>query len=158
MISEQSAGAIAFRGNPPRLLMIHDSYNRWTFPKGLIEPGEDGRDAAVRELAEETGVGGRILSELGVVRYFYTRPDKELVRKQVWFYLVEATGEEIKPQLEEIAGARWVSLEQAKKMLAYRNLQPVLGRAVRTLGALERGERTAVQPGKDKPKPEEQGR
>lgn len=140
MIDERSAGAIAFRADPAELLMIHDSYGRWTFPKGFIEEGETAREAALRELREETGIAGRILSELGAVRYFYTRPDREIVRKQVWFYLVEAQGGELRPQVEEIRGARWVPLADAKRTLEYRNMQPVLGRALRTLAAIHRPE------------------
>jgi diadenosine hexaphosphate hydrolase (ATP-forming) len=139
MIEERSAGAVAFRGDPPVLLMIHDSYGRWTFPKGLVEPGEAERDAALRELAEETGISGRILAELGVVRYFYTRPDKQIVRKEVAFYLVQADEGEARPQPEEIREVCWVVADQARERLAYRNMQPMLGRALRTLGALERG-------------------
>jgi 8-oxo-dGTP pyrophosphatase MutT (NUDIX family) len=48
-------------GAQPRLLMIlgHDPHlptrSFWFTPGGGVEPGESGREAAVRELAEETG-------------------------------------------------------------------------------------------------------
>ncbi len=79
------------------------------------------------------------------MRYFYTRPDKEIVRKQVWFYLVHAEGGELKAQAEEILGVRWVPLADVKQELAYRNLQPVLGRAVRTINAIRRGEEDGIE-------------
>jgi 8-oxo-dGTP pyrophosphatase MutT (NUDIX family) len=152
---ERSAGAIAFLGSPPSLLMIHDSYGRWTFPKGLIEPGETPRQAALRELLEETGVGGSILADLGVVRYFYTRADKQVVRKQVFFFLVEAQSPEVRPQVSEIAAARWVPGPEAEQVLAYRNMQPVLVRALGILGTLGRGE---FAPGADRPAAGRHGR
>jgi 8-oxo-dGTP pyrophosphatase MutT (NUDIX family) len=135
LVDERSAGAVAFWGDPPSLLMIRDSFGRWTFPKGLIEAGETARQAALRELAEETGARGPILAELGAVRYFYTRPDRQIVRKRVWFYLVKAESPEVRPQLEEVHETAWFALGDAQQRLAYRNLQPVLGRAIRTLAA-----------------------
>ena len=41
----------------PRYLVLR-AYRNWDFPKGLVEPGEEPLAAAVREVGEETGLGG----------------------------------------------------------------------------------------------------
>lgn len=38
---------------------------RWELPGGTVEPGEDHTDAAVREMAEETGLAVRVVGERG---------------------------------------------------------------------------------------------
>jgi 8-oxo-dGTP pyrophosphatase MutT (NUDIX family) len=61
-----------------RVLLGHATGSpRWDIPKGMADPGEDWRSAAVRELAEETGLAvvSTKLVELGLLRY---RPGKDL--------------------------------------------------------------------------------
>ena len=65
----ESAGVLVFRrraGAPGQIevLLVHPGgpfwknkdAGAWTIPKGLIEPGEDPRACALRELREETGL------------------------------------------------------------------------------------------------------
>ena len=66
MASAESAGILLYRraGASLEVLLVHPGgpYWRakdagaWTIPKGVIDPGEQALDAAVRELREETGV------------------------------------------------------------------------------------------------------
>jgi 8-oxo-dGTP pyrophosphatase MutT (NUDIX family) len=58
MKTEHSAGGIVIRKQKPGcfVLIIKDMNHSWTFPKGMIELGEKPVEAAVREIAEETGV------------------------------------------------------------------------------------------------------
>jgi 8-oxo-dGTP pyrophosphatase MutT (NUDIX family) len=52
-----SAGVVVVRESDagPRLLLLR-AYRNWDFPKGLVEPGEEPIEAAVREANEETGL------------------------------------------------------------------------------------------------------
>jgi 8-oxo-dGTP pyrophosphatase MutT (NUDIX family) len=94
----------------------------WALPKGLIDDGETGAETAVREVAEETGLRGRLEAKLGDVRYMYTRRGTR-VFKVVSFFLLRYTGGRIgalPPGMElEVAEARWIPLEDAPRLLAY---------------------------------------
>ena len=59
MKKEFSAGAVIFREEKGRILflLIYSARNRvWGFPKGHVEAGESEKDAAKREIKEETGL------------------------------------------------------------------------------------------------------
>ena len=77
----------------------------------------------MREVAEETGLAGRLEGKLGDVRYVYTRRDVR-VFKVVSFFLLRYTGGrigELPPGMErEVAEARWLPLEEAPRLLAYK--------------------------------------
>jgi len=95
----------------------------WALPKGLIGPGEKPEEAALREVAEETGVEARLVTKLGDIRYVYTWSG-ERVFKVVSFYLLRyRRGRlgQIAPEQEiEVEEARWLPLDEAPKLLAYR--------------------------------------
>lgn len=60
------------RGKPPRL-------GEWSLPGGRIEPGERAADAALRELAEETGVTAELIGLLDVVDGVFPEADRHYV-------------------------------------------------------------------------------
>ena len=104
----------------------------WALPKGLIDPGESGADTAVREVAEETGLSGRLDGKLGDVRYVYTRGG-ERIFKVVSFFLLRYTagriGELPAGMEREVAEARWLPLEDASRLLAYGGEREMAARA-----------------------------
>ena len=109
----------------------------WALPKGLIDAGETGEQAALREVEEETGARGRSLGKLGDVRYVYTW-EGERVFKVVSFFLVRysegrlgAIREEMR---REVAEARWLPLADAGTLLAYKGEREM---AAKALAALE---------------------
>jgi len=108
----------------------------WALPKGLVDPGEPAAETALREVWEETGVEGRLDRKLGDVRYVYTW-EGERVFKVVSFFLVRAgRGRigELPPGMElEVAEARWLPLEDASRLLAYRGERDMAARALALL-------------------------
>src|SRR5579864_3207507 len=95
-------------------------------PKGLVDPGEKALEAALREVREETGITASLITKLADIKYVYVRSwgDGEKVFKIVTFYLLGYESGRIDNISEEmrieVARAKWVRLEDAPKLLAYR--------------------------------------
>jgi 8-oxo-dGTP pyrophosphatase MutT (NUDIX family) len=108
----------------------------WALPKGNIARGEKPDETAVREVTEETGAEGKLVAKLGDVRYVYTWAG-ERVFKVVSFYLLRyARGRlgALEPkQAHEVADVRWLPLEEAPRLLAYRGERDMAERALALL-------------------------
>ncbi|HYY75864.1 MAG TPA: NUDIX domain-containing protein [Gaiellaceae bacterium] len=95
----------------------------WALPKGLIARGESAAETAAREVTEETGLEGRLLEKLGDVRYVYSWKG-ERVFKVVSFFLFRAgrgrLGDIPPTHRHEVAETRWLPLDEAPRLLAYK--------------------------------------
>jgi len=131
---EISAGGVVFRHDEQGVsyLLIRDSYGRWALPKGKIEKGESTEQAALREIREEVGLSHVVLHEpLPSIRYVYTDPQGVVKFKVVHFFLVELIGnQELRPDTNEIAEARWFSEEEMLATFEYPDTTEVLTRAI----------------------------
>ena len=114
----------------------------WALPKGIIGHGERADETAVREVTEETGVEGRLVEKLGDIRYVYTWAG-ERVFKVVSFYLLRyRRGRlgKLSPRFaHEVAETRWLPLEDAPQMLAYKGERDIAQRALEALARSEAG-------------------
>jgi 8-oxo-dGTP pyrophosphatase MutT (NUDIX family) len=116
----------------------------WALPKGHIDAGETGAEAAIREVFEETGVEGRVEAKLGDIRYVYVQTwgdePGERIFKVVSFFLLRAVRGrigDIAPEMAvEVAEARWLPLDEAPKLLSYRGEREMAAKAAELLGAL----------------------
>jgi len=83
------AGGVVVRSEADdglRVLLIRSKDGaHWVLPKGHIDPGETAREAAIREVREESGIVGEVVGELGVDAYTMEhpprRPDNEAPSK-----------------------------------------------------------------------------
>jgi 8-oxo-dGTP pyrophosphatase MutT (NUDIX family) len=104
-------------------------------PKGLVDPGEQAEQTALREVREETGVVAAIVAKLGDIKYVYSRSwgDGQRVFKIVSFFLLSyLSGEidDIAPEMRvEVTRASWISLDEAPRKLAYRGERDMVKRA-----------------------------
>lgn len=129
---ERSAGGVVYRvvDGKPLFLLIRDSYRNWGFPKGHLEAGEAPEQAAVREVAEETGLGAIALrGEIDTIDWYF-RFRGRLVHKVCHFYLMETEESDTSPQRAEgITACRWIEFSEAETLVSYANARDVLRRA-----------------------------
>lgn len=99
----------------------------WCLPKGHLESNETLEETAVREVAEETGIDGRVLAPLGIIDYWFSASGLR-VHKVVHHYLLEATGGALSvegdPDAEAIDVA-WFPLDDVHSQLTFPNEQRI---------------------------------
>ncbi len=107
----------------------------WSLPKGHIEQGETAEQTAIREVAEETGIQGRVLAALGSIDYWFVT-EGHRVHKTVYHYLMRFSGGELSDEDVEVSEVAWVPVDELASRLAYadeRRLAEVAGELIRKL-------------------------
>jgi len=142
---ESSAGGIVLRWleGEPHVLLIRDPYRNWGLPKGHLEAGEDARQAAEREVFEETGLSGLdVGAEVGTIEWFY-RQGGRLVRKRCTFFLMRSETGDTVPEAEEgITECVWFPIVEAVERITYENTRETLRQVASQLAeGLEPGAR-----------------
>jgi 8-oxo-dGTP pyrophosphatase MutT (NUDIX family) len=111
----------------------------WMLPKGTPHHDESVAQAAQREVREETGLDTRIMGELGSIHYIFARAGTRF-QKEVFHYLLEATGGDVSLHDKEYDEARWFPMEEARRRLTFRNEADLLARAEPMIARLVAGQ------------------
>ncbi len=128
-IEEISAGGLVVdRAAGPARAAVIARLNRagrveWCLPKGHLENGESPEMASVREIEEETGIKGRILSSLGTIDYWFAAEGRR-VHKIVHHFLLEAVGGNLSVEGDpdhEAIDVAWTTLGELNRLLAFPN-------------------------------------
>jgi ADP-ribose pyrophosphatase YjhB (NUDIX family) len=137
-VDETSAGGLVLdlSGPVPLGALIGRTNRRgrllWSLPKGHLEAGETLEQAAVREVAEETGIRGVIIGSLGTIDFWFV-VDGRRVHKTVHHYLMRAVGGELSDADIEVTEVAWFPLPQISEQLAYSDERGLLDQASRLL-------------------------
>ena len=99
----------------------------WSLPKGHIEEGETPEQAALREVAEETGIESAIERSLGVIDFWFMAGGKR-IHKTVHHYLFRETGGTLAPQESEVDEVGWFPLSEVVERLAYPDEKKLIAR------------------------------
>lgn len=107
----------------------------WSLPKGHIETGETPQEAAVREVAEETGIFGRVVAPLGTINFWFVIEDRR-VHKTVHHHLLLAESGALSAEDAEVSEVAWVPLTELAGRLAYADERRLVERVPELLAAL----------------------
>jgi 8-oxo-dGTP diphosphatase len=122
------------------VLLVHrPKYDDWSFPKGKLDRGEHVTAAAVREVAEETGLRIRLGRPLASQGYPTSKGDKTV---HYWIGRVvgseDVSGYAANGEIDEVA---WVPADKAAQILTYSHDRDTLAEA---LGSRKRTETVLV--------------
>lgn len=130
----QTSGGVVVDTETGRVLLVKNRRELkegggWTWPKGLIDTGEGPVFAAIREIAEETGVLAEPLGRVALIQ------SKRALRH---YFLLTKIRDGL-PYHRETIDARWVTVDEATSLLSRKRDRRVLRAAKRALRLLARG-------------------
>lgn len=90
----------------------------WTFPKGHPEGAETDREAALREVQEETGWKCQVIKPISFVHYDY-RDKNILFQKSVRWFLMKSIRRTGSFDPKEILECQWIKIDEAAQRVKY---------------------------------------
>jgi 8-oxo-dGTP pyrophosphatase MutT (NUDIX family) len=122
---EKAAGGLVY--NPKGEILFIYRNGKWDLPKGGIEKNEGKKEAAIREVEEETGVKNlKIIDRIDKTYHIFKRNGKFRLKITYWYKMETSFTENLIPQEEEgIEKAVWVQANQVAELLenSYENIK-----------------------------------
>lgn len=135
MPRESSAGGVVIREHQSALevaVIRPRGKQVWALPKGHVDADERPEQTALREVFEETGLRARLDQPLGEIKYFYQFRGKRIFKTVTFFLLRYESGtiDELDPAMRvEVDEARWIPLQNADRVIAYRGEKEMMKKA-----------------------------
>jgi len=110
-----AAGGIVLRqAEPPLIAVVRlRKRNEWVLPKGKLDDGETARDAAEREVLEETGHEVCVHEFLGTLVY-----ESGGRSKVVHYWRMETSGGQVYELMDDVRAVDWLPLDAAVERLS----------------------------------------
>ncbi|MFB6290833.1 MAG: bis(5'-nucleosyl)-tetraphosphatase [Candidatus Bipolaricaulia bacterium] len=130
---EVSAGIITSRviaGEREYLLLKHANGGHWSFPKGHVEGDEKPKEAAIRELSEETDLTIKkfVPDFTRQISYSFERSGRAIFKTVIYFLGIVSSEAQVKLSPEHL-DFLWCRYPEARKRVTYENDRELLDRA-----------------------------
>lgn len=137
---EVSAGGLIVSKSDPSKVALICHLNRgggkdWCLPKGHVETNESLEETATREVLEETGLAGEVVTKLGEINYSF-RVGNTRIRKTVHHYLLREISGNLSADGDptgEVLEVRWFPLDELVEVLAHENEKKMALKALELL-------------------------
>lgn len=134
VIKDKSVGVILYCNFPRSLkfLILKHKKGHWSFAKGHKDKGETAFETAKRELHEEAGIDDvEFISKRILLNeeYTFVNKSKDIVKKEVRYFIARSKSKKVKIDNREITGYKWCTLNAAEKVITFRQSRKTIKKA-----------------------------
>ena len=134
VIKDKSVGVVLYCNFPRSLkfLILKHKKGHWSFAKGHKDKGETAFETAKRELHEEAGIDDvEFISKRILLNeeYTFVNKSKDIVKKEVRYFIARSKSKKVKIDNREITGYKWCTLNAAEKVITFRQSRKTIKKA-----------------------------